>query len=498
MENCNSCKACQRACKPKAIEIEVETKPDGRKMLKRYELSFERCNFCGKCAEKCPYDVIVMVGEYEKMLERVDREVFDIQKFVDLKKDLNLREYKRAGFVNPEFCIGCRLCILTCPLDAIAASKDDSTIEIRIEQEICGGCGECIRNCPSHALGFVDGSPSTTVELPPKDIDANYFANLRRRVIDSGLCSHCSTCTAICPVYGITAGDKPIDFPSWREDCIDCGSCVKVCPRWDYKPLSGLGDFASILAARSKRYKGQDGGMVTEIMASAMEMEIIEASLFVDRTEDWRPKVVIVRKAKQLEKESLSGTKYSFADIMPELRRAVFRAKNGVGFVGTPCMISGLRKIQNEVASFREKVRFAVALFCTENFYYHQLKEFLAKKGINLAKAVKTDIKKGKFVVSLEDDEIRFPVRELDKIVPSGCRYCIDFTGIESDISVGSVGSAQGFTTVIVRTEIGKKIIEFVRRKDYAEFTEADLARVEKSANYKIKKNKEYIAGIKL
>lgn len=338
---------------------------------------------------------------------------------------------------------------------------------------------------------------SHVVQLPEKINELKYFGNLKEKVIDSGLCSHCGTCTVICPVYGIQAGDKPIEFPDWEKECIDCGSCVKVCPRWDYKPLSGVGDYIELIAAKSKRFSGQDGGMVTEIMAVALEMEVIDASLFVDRDEEWRTKIVTIRKPKQLEKGTASGTKYSFADVMPEMRKAVFRARKGVGMVGTPCMVSGLRNIQSEVTSFRENVKLAVALFCTENFYWHQLRDFLANKEIDLRKAVKTDITKGKFIVTFEDgEEISFSVKELDEIIPSGCKFCIDFTGIESDVSVGSVGSDAGYSTVIVRSKTGKEILDFIREQGYADFGEADLTAVEKLANFKIKKNRKNLEGI--
>ena len=138
--------------------IDADTKPDGRKMLRSYVLDFEKCNFCGKCAEKCPNDTIVMVEDYEAMSERVDKEVFDILKFMKLKKELKLREYKRAGFVKPENCIGCELCVLTCPINAITANKLDQKVEIVIDPETCGGCGECVRNCPAYALDLVEVS----------------------------------------------------------------------------------------------------------------------------------------------------------------------------------------------------------------------------------------------------------------------------------------------------------------------------------------------------
>ncbi|AGK60870.1 Coenzyme F420-reducing hydrogenase, beta subunit [Archaeoglobus sulfaticallidus PM70-1] len=491
MDGCIFCKACERACKQKAIAIEVEIMPDGRRMPKSYRLDYSKCNFCGECAKKCPYDVIEMIEDREKMESIVGDKVYDASMFVELKKQLGLDRNRRSGFSKPENCIACQLCVLSCPVGAISCSRNGDA-EISIDPDKCGACGVCVRNCPAMALDLVDlnGTFSVKVELPEKIIDAKYFGNLKKKVIDSGLCSHCSTCTAICPVYGITAGDKPIDFPNWENDCIDCGACIRVCPRWEYEPLSGVGDYIEILAGRSKRFTGQDGAMVTEIMASALEMGIIDASLFVDRDEEWRTKIVTIRKPKQLEKSTATGTKYSFADVMPELRKAVFRSKKGVGFVGTPCMVSGLRKIQN-IESFRDRVGVAVALFCTENFYHNQLKEFLARKGIDLSKAVKTDITKGKFIVKFEDGEVSFPVKELEEIIPSGCRMCIDFTGVESDISVGSVGSDAGFSTIIVRTERGREIIEYIKEKGYAEFREADLSVVEKLANYKIKKNKK-------
>ena len=41
-----------------------------------------------------------------------------------------------------------------------------------------------------------------------------------------------------------------------------------------------------------------------------------------------------------------------------------------------------------------------------------------------------------------------------------GCVYCDDFTAKLADISVGSVGSDDGYSTVIVRSKKGKKLLE--------------------------------------
>lgn len=323
--------------------------------------------------------------------------------------------------------------------------------------------------------------------LPERRHKRKYFWNLKMEVIDTGLCSHCSTCAAVCPVEGITTGDKPIDFPTWVKDCVDCGACVKVCPRWDYKPLNGLGEYIEILSAKSNRFVGQDGAMVSEITASALEMGIIERAIFVGRDENWRTKIITIKRPEQLYDRKITGTKYSYADVLPALKDAVLKSE-AVGMVGTPCMVSGVRKMQRNFKKF-ERIKLVIGLFCTENFYHHQLYEFLLKeKGVDLRNAVKTDIKKGKFIVRLKDGgKVSFPVKEFEEIIPSGCKVCQDFSAVESDVSVGSVGSKTGFSSVIVRTEVAKQIIDYIKEKGYATIGEANVSVIEKLCKYKIK-----------
>ncbi len=323
--------------------------------------------------------------------------------------------------------------------------------------------------------------------LPEKKHKKKYFGNLKAEVIDAGLCCHCAACAAICPVDGITAGDAPIDFPDWIKECVDCGACIKVCPRWDYTPNSGLGDYKEIVAARSKRFVGQDGAMVTEITASALEMGIIERAIFVARDSNWRTKIVTIKTPEQLFDTKITGTKYCYADVLPALKEAVLKSE-AVGFVGTPCMVSAVRKMQKAFKKF-ERVKLAIGLFCTENFYHHDLYNFLLEKAnADLRNAVKTDIKKGKFIVEMKDgSKVRIPVKEFEEIIPSGCKVCQDFSAVDSDVSVGSVGSANGFSTVMVRTDVAKEILDYIREKDYAEFKEAKLDLVQKLCDHKIK-----------
>ncbi len=324
------------------------------------------------------------------------------------------------------------------------------------------------------------------VTLPKKIVEGKYFLNLKVKVIDSGICSHCGTCSAVCPAYGIVLDpSEPVKFPNWEEDCIDCGMCVRFCPRWDFKPEGGLGEYVEIFAARSKRFRGQDGGIASEILAIALEEGMIDRAVVVGRDERWKPIAKTVTKVEDL--EECTGTKYSFAPSMLELRRAVFKSKRGVGFVGTPCMISGIRSLQR-LKVFR-KVKIAVGLFCMENFYYDSLVRFLSERGIEISVARKIGISKGKFFVRFNSEEKSFPVKELDPIVPPGCKVCRDFTALESDISVGSIGSPEGFSTVVVRTEIGRELAK--RLKETCEIGEVNMKPIERLCEMKLNRLSE-------
>lgn len=348
------------------------------------------------------------------------------------------------------------------------------------------------------------GESKWEVKVPAKKLkDKLYFENLKAIVIDTNLCSRCLTCVSICPSGLIVTEEDIVGFPDYEKRCFDCGACVRVCPRFIYEPLSGLGTFIEIVAAKSKRFTGQDGAMVTELMASAIDMGLIDQALFVDRNEKWETSIFHVRYPEQVGVGTLTGTKYVFAGILPALKEAIRFTKKGVGVVGTPCMVSGIRKLQQEFPIFKEKVKLVVGLFCTENFHYNDLMKFLREeKGIEIEKILKTNISKGSMYVTVAGAEKkrRIKMAEFEErgLVAKGCDYCTDFTAVQSDASVGSVGSEAGFSTVIVRNETAKRIMDFIREKGTAEFGEkVVMDEIDYLINFK-KKREEHIKELKL
>jgi coenzyme F420 hydrogenase subunit beta len=77
-------------------------------------------------------------------------------------------------------------------------------------------------------------------------------------------------------------------------------------------------------------------------------------------------------------------------------------------------------------------------------------------------------IARGKFTVTVEGKEYSCRVRDLVNEVRAGCSFCDDLVSRLADISLGSIGSPDGYSTVIVRSERGERLLDAVQfdRKD--------------------------------
>jgi coenzyme F420 hydrogenase subunit beta len=114
-----------------------------------------------------------------------------------------------------------------------------------------------------------------------------------------------------------------------------------------------------------------------------------------------------------------------------------------------------------------DAVLLTVALLCTKSFNYEKLMvgELQRQRGIPLEQVGKVDVIHGKLLVEDLDGNtlVSEPVRDFHGAALKGCDECADFLGRAADISVGSVGSEDGWSSVLVRTEVGLRAVERVR-----------------------------------
>ncbi len=322
----------------------------------------------------------------------------------------------------------------------------------KLEEEKCILCGLCCRVCGEmvgvFAINFQNRGTERSVGAPYEELSED--------------CIACGACSLVCPTSAISA-QKNI-FPLTAEDII----------RIEEEHLSGekdadLGVYSELFAARTK-IQGQDGGVVTSLLARCLDEGVIDAAVVVYQRENNGGRATAVDDIEGVIKAK--GTKYVRVSALAPLIDALRGGKRRVAVVGTPCQIRVIRKLE-QLDYFKDEFPdaeiFLVGLFCFESFDYRRLrahaKELL---GIDVDDADKIQIAKGRYIATLDGMEYSCSVRELENDIREGCRFCGDLVSRLADISIGSVGSAEGYSSVIVRSEKGKKLLDglsFCREK---------------------------------
>ena len=124
-----------------------------------------------------------------------------------------------------------------------------------------------------------------------------------------------------------------------------------------------------------------------------------------------------------------------------------------VAMVGTPCHMVAATKIDHFSDILGETpIDIKIGLFCMENFSYSYMKKLLEENNIDLNNVEQCRIEKNYLWFYLTDGEVfKIPLNKAKTCARKNCNICMDFTSELSDISVGSVGSEEGWSTIIVR-----------------------------------------------
>jgi len=304
-----------------------------------------------------------------------------------------------------------------------------------------------------------------------------------------GLCTRvCEELVGLCAITAINRGvERRVDAPysDLSEECIGCGSCAMVCPTGAVKDmrniypvtqsdlvhmedefLSGtrdddLGVYSQILAGKASRL-GQDGGMVTSMLASGLEKGLIDAAVVVTHREFYGAQAILADGVEEI--LGSRGTKYVRTSVISTLRNALRSGKRRIAVVGTPCQVRAVRRLQHQgyiEEEFPGTEITILGLFCFESFDYEALRDHTMRMfGIDLEDADRIQIARGKYVISAGGEDHSCKVRELEDDVSTGCGFCSDFVSRLADISVGSVGSPEGYSTLVVRSDAGRRLME--------------------------------------
>ena len=320
------------------------------------------------------------------------------------------------------------------------------------------------------------------------------FKDLIKEVHKKGICQQCGGCVSFCnsiehQVIGFKNPNSPPTYLN-KDKCLKCGLCYLICPQThvledEINKTYKFSDFSKIplgffynmhsCQATDKDFLscGTDGGVVNSLLNFLLEKEWIDGAIVAKTLAPFSREVMIARNKEDLIKSS--GIKldiaqqldeiqkyHTYVNSLPKLRQYQFKK---LAVVGTPCQIYTIRCMQNLGIIPSQNIEYCFGLFCYENFFFDktQVNKFEKDFDIKFKDIEKINIKED-LIISLKDrgtgkKKIHVPFDNLNEYMRSACNACEDFTNVYADISFGGVGSAEKYTTILVRTEKGRSII---------------------------------------
>jgi len=335
---------------------------------------------------------------------------------------------------------------------------------------------------------------------------AKCYTDLKTEVWDTGRCSGCGACVAVCPADSLSFKEGELVTAPWSTgyckqatDNVNCGACYAVCPRIGNQPADTIGNYIELVSAKSSFEvpRRQSGGAVTAILANALDEGLIDAIVTV--TEDrWtlRPSSIVITETDVLIQQA--GSRYSWwVPLLAALKHAVIESKyKRIAVIGVPCAVQAMARMRDSdndlLKPYGKAIRLVIGLFCTETFDYTALIQGKLKSHYNLEphQIRKLDVKGKLEVLKHNGSTTIVPLAELETCIRKGCHFCTDLTAVLSDISAGAIGSPAGSTTLIVRTPAGKGFIDSaIQNRKLDVTTNVDINVIEKLALVKLRKN---------
>jgi coenzyme F420-reducing hydrogenase beta subunit len=332
------------------------------------------------------------------------------------------------------------------------------------------------------------------------------YEDLEAKIIDTGECTVCGACITACPDCHIKLIDNKPKRLKRAMDCVGCQTCYDACYMlrhdlikdiedriigWGRK--ESIGSCRRIVTARTKDTElertCQNGGVVTTLLLYALDRGLIDGALVVGR-DAWAPVACITKTRDEIIRAA--GTKYGIVPVLKELRAAVVdRGLSKICVVGSPCHIQSIRYLKHKGLPLASSVKLTIGLFCRENYEYACIVEKIRAKGVDINQVDKLDVS-DTFDIYVAGKKLSFPVTETKSCVPRHCLVCRDFAAELADIAVGSGGPAEGWSTVIIRTEEGERVFAGVVEGGLIETREiGDIVGVTEIADRKKEKGKQ-------
>lgn len=333
------------------------------------------------------------------------------------------------------------------------------------------------------------------MQYPDKAVENKRQEDGRRKtsltvqaVVDKKICCGCGACPVICPVSCIEfIYGKRYNFP--RIDatrCVHCGKCLEVCPSafllkgtypgFNDEPAKESYDCYLIHSKDDGiRLDASSGGFITGMIIHLMDRGLADGGI-VARCEGEHP--LVAESFIATNRESLLGARASkYAPVSScTVLSEVLKCPGRYVFVGTPCMIEALTKLQGLLPKLQNRIILKIGLVCAGMASRLSTKAYIEHYGID-----PRDIRRvcyrgngwpGRFRV-YGDKGLILDQPYKDELVHLiscdhylRCRNCLDHWGRFADIAVSDPWTDEmvrmerkGRSAIMVRTERGKEAV---------------------------------------
>ena len=304
----------------------------------------------------------------------------------------------------------------------------------RMEREVwaldrCSGCGLCVATCSKGMLYWDEEARHPVREVRQKRL------GLTQIPLD--------TCT-FCQVF-----------------------CEETCPRlhqWEEVPAR------RVVSAKAKGpvESGEPMEVIRALLIANLSAGAIDGVIASD-VDGWalQPRAKVMTRVEELaDNLAVQGLWVPTLDVLNE---AVYERKlHNIAVAGTPCVSEAVRTVKasdNErLNPYKDALRLSVAVFCTGVYYPGPVRQFLEDRmgiaGREVKRVYVSPRDKELRVIVWDGSEKSVPLSKIEGYSRAGCATCDDLLGESADIAVGKVGAKEGYSTLIVRSEVGEQCLQ--------------------------------------
>lgn len=298
--------------------------------------------------------------------------------------------------------------------------------ESTLEYDCCIGCGFCGFVCPQEAISFVRDRYN---EFKPK--------------INNSRCLRCRKCVIYCPMQ--------------RERLENVAKEIALSSPHSFG-IQKADYWVGFDKNLTRRVQSASGGIVTFLASKMLKCgqvdAVIHAEAVAGKIGSFHYRTAVSYSPEEVERRR--GSFYQFLNYKSLLSEIAASKKRNFLFIGTPCIISGMKKLFSDQVVFKGRKLYTVALACSHNVN-SQYVSFLAEAAhISPSMPFKANLRaKDLSEINADNFHTRF-LGISDNIIYSknryhsyftstwrnyffaknACSYCPDFWGYEADLSV--------------------------------------------------------------